>query len=99
MSIKREGEYWLSLAQPLFPGERRASGLVWSPIDDAATRLRLQPRLLMKSRHVAADKSSSMQRAKTHFMNGMRVGYHSNNNADQKQNWLWCVGFHAESKH
>ncbi len=35
MSIKREGEYWLSLAQPLFPGERRASGFVWSPIDDA----------------------------------------------------------------
>lgn len=37
MSIKREGEYWLSLAQPLFPGEGRTSGLVWSPIDDAAT--------------------------------------------------------------
>lgn len=37
MSIKREGEYWLRLAQPLFPGELRASGLVWDPIDDAAT--------------------------------------------------------------
>lgn len=37
MSIKTEGEHWLSLAQPLFPGERRVSGLVWSPIDDAAT--------------------------------------------------------------
>jgi len=36
MPIKREGEYWLSLAQALFPGERRASGLVCSPVDDGA---------------------------------------------------------------
>lgn len=84
MSIKREGEYWLSLARPLFPGELRASGLVWDSIDDAAT-FAAATETSNKFRHVAADKSLSMQSAKTEFMNGIGVGYHSNNNADQKK--------------
>lgn len=37
MSIKQEGEYLLSLAQPLFPGDQQAPGFVWPPIDDADT--------------------------------------------------------------
>lgn len=60
--------------------------------------LQLQLRLLIKFRHVAADKSLIMQSAKTEFMNGIRVGYHSNNNADKKtcpggihKRWASCL--------
>lgn len=56
------------------------------------TRLRLQRRLLMKSRHVTADNSSRMQRAKTDFIDGIGVGYCGNNNADKKI--IVLVGFH-----
>lgn len=37
MSIEREDEYRLSLAHPFLPGGGPASGLIWSPIDDATT--------------------------------------------------------------
>lgn len=37
MSIKREGQYQLSLNQPSFPGEHVASVLAWLPTDDGCS--------------------------------------------------------------
>lgn len=76
MSIKRKGEYWLSLAQPLSSLENTgASGL-------HLIRVRVLPhlrlRILMTWRPATAENSTSMQRAKkTYFM----IGYYSNNDA------------------
>lgn len=82
-NVHQEGRWVLAQSNPLESGCPHLASDSWCWHFEAATRLQKE------STRVAADKSLSMQRGakKTQFVNGMRVGRHSNNKA------VW-VGLH-----